>query len=456
MTTVNAFNARSTPPSHMAKLASLHSLGRARKSHLAVAAGLYLFFAVFLLWPIVQIVKTGFFDANGRFTGRYIALIFSDPTLVRGLINAAIVAVCVTAATLLISLPTAILTVRYDFPFRKLLSGLLLAPLVLPPFVGAIGIRMVLGRFGPLTHLVMAADRFLPIAHLFGGGPLGIDWLGHYRLPGIVIVEALGLYPIMLLNLQGALANIDPAMAQAAANLGAARWMVFRRITLPLLRPGLFAGCTLVLIWSFTELGTPLIFDFYTITPVQVFHQITDVASNPLPYALVVVMLAASAILYVIGKVLLGRPFEASTTKASVASSQIRLGGWHGVLAMLAVGSVVVLAALPHVSVVLTSFTTTGGWYKSVLPTHFTLSHYHEALLDDLALPSVFNSIEYAGGAMAVALIVGLAAAVVIVRSNVPGKGIDRRFVHVATGGAGTGVVVWVSRDQHFDQAEVG
>ena len=60
------------------------------------------------------------------------------------------------------------------------------------------------------------------------------------------------------------------------------------------MRPGLFAGCTLVLIWSFTELGTPLMFDFSTITPVQVFKQITDVADNPLPYALVVVMLAVT------------------------------------------------------------------------------------------------------------------------------------------------------------------
>ena len=86
----------------------------------------------------------------------------------------------------------------------------------------------------------------------------------------MVIVEALSLYPILLLNLQASLANIDPAMEQAAANLGASRLTIFRKITLPLIRPGLFAGGTLVLIWSFTELGTPLIFNFYTITPVQV------------------------------------------------------------------------------------------------------------------------------------------------------------------------------------------
>ena len=386
-------------------------IGRAQLSHWLMAGGLYLFFGVFLFCPIVQILWTGFVRADGHVTFEYIRLIFRDPLLVRGLANAALVAVCVMGLTLAISLPMALLTVRYDFPLRRMLSGLLLAPLVLPPFVGAIGVRIVLGRFGPLSQAVHA-------------GPLGIDWMGSYRLLGIVVVEALGLYPIMLLNLQAALANIDPAMAQAASNLGARPWTVFRRITLPLMRPGLFAGCTLILIWSFTELGTPLMFDFYAITPVQVFKRITDAASNPLPYALVVVMLAASTGLYVLGKVVLGRPFDAASGKATSASAVVRLRGWKAAAATLAVGAVVGVAALPHLSVILTSFCATGAWYKAFIPAHWTLGHYRNALTDDLALPSVLNSIEYATGATAIALVVGVCAAIVIVRSRVPGRGI--------------------------------
>ena len=388
-----------------------HRGERARAAHLLMAAGLYLFFAVFLFWPIGQIVRTGFLTPGGAFTWQYIALTFHDPMLVRGLMNAGLVAIGVTTLSLLIALPMALLTVQYDFPLRGVLSGLLLAPLVLPPFVGAIGVKMALGRFGPLSQVLHA-------------GPLGVDWMGRYRLAGVIVVEALGLYPIMLLNLQAALANIDPAMKQAAANLGASRWRVFRQITFPLMRPGLFAGATLVLIWSFTELGTPLIFDFYTITPVQVFKQITDVASNPLPYALVVVMMGASGLLYVVGKWMLGRPIDAATTKASVAAGPTRLRGLRGVAAMAGVGTVCLLAALPHLSVLLTSFSATGAWYKAILPAHFTLGHYRAALLDELPLPSVWNSIRYASGAMVITVALGLCAAIVIVRSNVPGRGL--------------------------------
>ena len=388
---------------------------RAAPVHWGMTGFLYLFFALFLLWPILQIVWTGFAARDGSFTLQYVRLIFTDPVLVAGLGNATLVAVSVTLLSLLIALPLAILSVRYEFPGRSLLTGLLLVPLVLPPFVGALGIRLVLGRFGPLTQ----------VAGWVGfGDDRGIDWLGHYRLAGIVVVEALHLYPILLLNLQAALANVDPAMEQAAANLGAGRWTVLRRVTLPLVRPGLFAGCTLVLIWSFTELGTPLIFDFYTITPVQVYKQITDVADNPLPYALVVVMLLVSALLYLVGKVVLGRGYDAATTKASVAGTAIPLRGWKGIMAAGVFLAVFLLAVVPHASVLLASVSEPGAWYKSVLPRAFTLAHYREALLDDLALPSMAWSIRYALMATLIALAVGLCAAIVIVRSNVPGRGV--------------------------------
>ncbi len=380
-----------------------------------MTALLYLFFCLFLILPIFQVVKTGFFNREGHFTFGYVGLIFHDPLLVRGLLNATGIAVAVTASVLLVAMPLAVLSVRYEFPGRSILSGLLLVPLVLPPFVGALGMRLVLGRFGPMTQLF----KMLGLS-----GKLGIDWLGRYPVVGIVVVEALHLYPIMLLNLQAALANIDPAMEQAAANLGAGRWTVFQRVTLPLIRPGLFAGATLVLIWSFTELGTPLIFSYYTITPVQVFQQITDVATNPLPYALVVVMLAASAALYIAGKLVLGRGFDAATTKASVAGAAQRLRGWRAAGATAAFAALFLLAVLPHVSVILTSLTATGAWYKAIFPTELTTSHFAQALTDDLALPSVWNSICYASLATVVAVAIGLAAAVIIVRSNIPGRGV--------------------------------
>jgi iron(III) transport system permease protein len=383
---------------------------RPQTLHRFTTAFLYLFFSVFLLWPIAQIVKTGFTRPDGAFTVDYFLLIFKDPTLLHGLRNGAVVAILVTLLTLILSLPLALLGVRRTFPLSRFLNGLLLVPLVLPPFVGAIGMQIVLGRYGPLTQL------------FGGGGPLGIDWIGRFRPIGVVTIEALHLYPIMLLNLQASLANLDPAMEQAAANLGASRWKIFTRVTLPMIRPGLFAGCTLVMIWSFTDLGTPLMFGYYTITPVQVFEQITEVSSNPLPYALVVVLLLASTALYLIGKVILGRGFEAATSKASTASATSALRGVKGIAAAGLFLIVFALAVTPHVSVILTSVSATGAWYKSILPAHFTLDHYRQALADPLALPSVKHSLQYATCATVIALVVGFFAALTIVRGTLRGR----------------------------------
>jgi iron(III) transport system permease protein len=383
---------------------------RPKPLHIFLSILLYLFFAIFLIWPIIQIVAVGFRNKSGGLTLSYVYLIFKDRVLLQGLLNALLVAALTSFVALLISLPLAILSTRYNFRGINFLSGLLLVPLVLPPFVGALGMRLVLGRFGPLTHLI-------PFH-----GPLGIDWLGRLRLVGIVLVEALHFYPLLLLNLQASLANLDPAMEQAAANIGASRLTIFRKIIIPLIRPGLFAGLTLVLISSFTELGTPLMFSYYTITPVQVFHQITDVADNPLPYALVVVMLITSSLLYVIGKLILGRSYEASTTKASIASAPKQLTGLNAFLVALPFLFVIALALVPHISVLLTSLSTTGAWYKSILPKSFTLNHFKDALVDELAYGSIRRSIQYAALATAIAMIVGMTAAIIIVRSNIPGR----------------------------------
>jgi iron(III) transport system permease protein len=376
-----------------------------------MAGVLYVLFAVFVVWPIVSVVRAGFVGADGRFTVRYVGLVFEDPALVRGLLNAAGIAVAVTLVTLAIGMPLAVWSVRYRFPGKGLLAGLLLVPLVIPPFVGAIGVRLVLSRFGPLTQIV-------------GGGELGIDWLGKLRVLGVIGVEVIGLLPIMLLNLQAGLANIDPAMEQAAANLGAGRWRVFRRVTFPLMRPGVFAGCTLVGIWSFTELGTPLMFELYTVTPVQLFERLTDAAASPVPFALVVVMMVASGALYLVGKVLLGRGYGAGVTKASVQGQGRKLAGWRawGVTGVFV--GVVAVSVVPHVAVVLTSLCETGAWYRSLLPTDWTGRHYLEGLRDELAFPSIRHSLVYSSAAVMIAMVVGVMAAVVIVRSRVRGRGL--------------------------------
>lgn len=392
-----------------------------RPLHALGASVLLLFLGVVLIWPLLNVVAAGFQTEDGRFTLTYLDLVLHDPVLLRGLGRSLLIAVATTLCALILALPLAVLGVRFDFPGRSLLSALLLVPMVLPPFVGAMGTRLLLGRFGPLTQLFAE------------GAARGVDWLGTLRIVGVVAVEALALYPIILLNASAALANVDPMLERAAANLGASRWTVFWRVTFPLVRPGLFAGCTLVLIWSFTELGTPLMFHVYDVTPVQVFTRITEV-DNPLPYALVVVVLVTSSALYVVGKLLFGRRPAALAGKASSQRVRRRLRGVWALLAATPFVLVLALALLPNLSVMLISVSDTGAWYRSVLPRDFTGEHYLSALNESLIMPSVGdrglelgavgNSIVYASIATLLGVMIALGVAFVVVRSRVPWRGV--------------------------------
>jgi len=363
---------------------------------------------LFLLLPIGLTIGQGFRDpATGDFTLRAFEFVFRDPMLRQGLVNALLVAIATTALCFVLALPLAVLSARFDFPGKRLWSAVVLIPLILPPFVGAIGMRQILGRFGAFNSLAGTE----------------IDFLGQAKFWGVVIVEALHLYPILYLNATAALANLDPTLEEAAENLGVGRVRRFFTIVLPLIRPGLFAGGTIVFIWSFTELGTPLMFDYYAITPVQIFNEIKEMEQSARPYALTAVMLAAAVLLYLTGKVLFGGRAYAMYSKASIGSRTHRLAGMPGILASGAFALVTFLAVLPHIGVVLTSFTASGQWYRSVLPSAWTVEHYSDALRHPLAMGSIANSLLYAGLAMLVTVVIGIAIAQVVVRSRVRGRG---------------------------------
>ncbi len=383
---------------------------------------------LFLLWPIALTVGGAFGPWQGAGLGDKLASFFRyftgegigvlrDPLYLKGLTNSLSIAVCTTLVCLIMTVPLAMLATRFDFPGKAILSSLLLVPLILPPFVGAIGLRAILGRFGAVNALLAGCGILSPDQPGFdflGGGVAGRFW-------GVVLMEALHLYPILYLNITAAMANLDPALDEAAVGLGAGRWRRFRQITFPLILPGVFAGATIVFIWSFTELGTPLMFDYYTVTPVQIFWGIQEVAVNPRPYALVVVMLVVAVVLYLLGKKTFGGRAYEMQSKASIASSARRLRGPLGWLAAGAFVGLTALAVMPHIGVIISSFSADGAWYRTALPRVLTGSHYAEALSHPLAMNSIRNSLLYASAAMVICVVMGVAISYLTVRARVRG-----------------------------------
>ena len=374
----------------------------------AVLIFLWLFFGAFMLYPLGYVFSNALFTADG-FSLIFFKLMLSSPNYVAILANSINLGLAVTLFTTLLSLPLAFLLVRYEFPGKGLLNGLILIPLVLPPFVGAIGMRQLLARFGSINLLLLQTG----VIHQ------PIDWLGS-GFWGVLILEVLHLYPIMYLNLAAALANVDPSLEEAARNMGASGFKLFRTVTFPLMLPGYFAGAIIVFIWAFTDLGTPLVFDYRELIAVQIFNMVSDLHQNPMGYAFVVAVMLLTIFFFYLSKRLIGGRRYEMLARGHVTSS---VQTASPALTVMIYGVVLVISAvalIPHLGVFLTSIAS--RWFLTVLPTEFTFRFYREVFSHDLTLSSIRNSLLLSCLSTLVDIILGVTIAYLLARKRLPGR----------------------------------
>jgi iron(III) transport system permease protein len=377
----------------------------------AVLIFLWLFFIIFMLYPLGYVFTNAFFTAEG-FSLIFMKLMFSSPNYTIILANSVNLGLAVTLFTTLLSLPLALLLVRYNFRGKGLLNGLILIPMVLPPFVGAIGMRQLLARFGSINLLLLE----------LGIISQPIDWLGGGSFWGVVILEVLHLYPIMYLNLAAALANVDPSLEEAARNMGANSFKLFRTVTFPLMLPGYFAGAIIVFIWAFTDLGTPLIFEYREVVAVQIFSMVTDLHQNPMGYAFVVAVIALTLFFFYLSKRILGGGRYEMLGRGHVTSAVRPAPASITVLAYVVVLGISALALIPHLGVLLTSVTS--RWFLSVLPSEYTMKFYEAAFSHDLALLSIKNSLLLSSLSTIIDVVLGVTIAYLLARKRVPGRNV--------------------------------
>jgi molybdate transport system permease protein len=155
--------------------------------------------------------------------------------------------VCASLATvicLLLGVPLAWLLARTALPGRRLVRALVTVPLVLPPVVGGVALLLAFGRRGVLGQYLDAAFGVtLP-----------------FTTAGVVVAEAFVAMPFLVIAVEGALRGADRRYEEAAATLGASRWLIFRRVTLPTIAPGVAAGTVLCWARALGEFGATITF----------------------------------------------------------------------------------------------------------------------------------------------------------------------------------------------------
>jgi molybdate transport system permease protein len=148
-----------------------------------------------------------------------------------------------TAVSFALGVPLAWILARVEFPGRRLVRALTTLPMVLPPVVGGVALLFAFGRRGLLGHWLATFGIRLP-----------------FTTTGAVVAEAFVAMPFLIITTEAAFRTLDRRYEEAALTLGASRWTVFRRVTLPLAAPALAAGGVLCWARALGEFGATITF----------------------------------------------------------------------------------------------------------------------------------------------------------------------------------------------------
>lgn len=170
--------------------------------------------------------------------------LLADDVVTDALRLSIITSLAATAISIVIGVPLAWILARLAFPGRSLVRGLVILPLVLPPVVGGAALLFALGRRGLIGEpLNQATGLLLPFS----------TW-------GVVVANTFVAMPFLVITVEGALRNLDQRYEGVAASLGAGRWTVLRRVTLPMISPSLVAGLMLTWARALGEFGATITF----------------------------------------------------------------------------------------------------------------------------------------------------------------------------------------------------
>ena len=170
--------------------------------------------------------------------------LFAGDVVTDALRLSVITSLAATGIAVVIGIPLAWLLARVDFPGRSFARGLVVLPLVLPPVVGGAALLFALGRRGLIGEpLNQATGLVLPFS----------TW-------GVIIANTFVAMPFLVITVEAALRNLDQRYEGAASTLGAGKWTVLRRVTLPMVAPSLVAGLVLTWARALGEFGATITF----------------------------------------------------------------------------------------------------------------------------------------------------------------------------------------------------
>lgn len=367
--------------------------------------GILAFVAVFMAYPLGSILSRAVW-VDGEFTLAFFALMLTTESLRDILINSLNLALSVTALASVFGYLFAFILSRYQVPAARLLHTLLLLPLIVPPFVGVLGVRQLFSRFGSVNLLLLDSG----IIHT------PIDWLGSGGVLGIVALQVIHFVPVMYLTVSASLRNSHRTLEEAAIMSGASNIRTVFRIVAPLSTPGIFAGAVLVFIGSFTDLGTPLVFEYRSVISVQIYDMLSDLHENRVGYSFVVFACLLCTVLFLLAKGSLASGHYAGSGRISDRGADRQLSPRISLLLSIVLAVYAALTLLPQGAVILLAVS--DDWFMSVLPSRVSLNNMVHVLQHPLTVQSLLRSLGLSTIAALLTLALGFLMSIRIARGG--------------------------------------
>ena len=374
--------------------------GRRRATDPAFLAALAVgvaFVLIAIVWPLASMVGTSLTTDAFPIFQRYLT-----PPQGQILINTVIMGVLVAGVGSAIGFLFAYVQVRVPLPkaLKRFMHLMALLPIVSPPFALALSAIVLFGRSGLITRDL-----------------LGIDF-NIYGLQGLVLVMSLSFFPVAYISLSGLLRALDPALDEAATNLGASRWRTFRTVTLPLLLPGIASGFLLLFVEALADLGNPIVLGGnFQVLASRMYLAIIGQYDVLAGAVLGILLLVPSLIVYFVHRYYAERASVVSVTgKPSGRPAELTHRPTALVLTVLAL-AVSLLVLLMYGTIVFGAFTNLVGVDNTL-----TLKNF-EFVLFGYGLEAVSDTVLLAGIATPLAGLLGVVLAFLVIRGRMRGRG---------------------------------
>ena len=304
----------------------------------------------------------------------------------------------------------AVVLHRWEFPLRRTFHALALAPLALPPFIGAAAFAKLYG-FGGLV------PSFLGI-HIFGVDPNSLAVEG---ITGVLLVHTITMYPYFYLPVATALRSLDASLEDAAASLGASPIQSWVRVVLPMLTPAIVSGVLLTFMSSMGSYTAPVLFGVNDVLTRQIALA-NDNADLAFASAGSVVLCLFSIAFLLAFRAYERRSAYWSTSKGVARVREARIGrGWQAVL-FTASATMTAFVMLPMALVALLAFSVDGTWRDGLLPSEFGTQNLAALVNDSKAWLPVVNSLQMSAAAAVAATLLGVCCAYIVGRLRTCGR----------------------------------